>query len=137
MVSWRVWGSSTITPMAVPPLSVIGSTLIIWLFHRCALPASEARLPPSENKHNQGGRHAGASRASDCTDHQSAQDRVRRHSGRYAGFLRLLSDRLRAGIHRRSMATDLRSVGDDTAGGGTGRGAWSVVLGLACRSHRA
>ncbi len=41
------------------------------------------------------------------------EDRTRRDDWRHARFLRLLPDRIRAGIYCRRLAADIRAVGDD------------------------
>ena len=53
----------------------------------------------------------------------------------HAELLRLLSDWLRAGVHCRRMAPDLRPVGDHPAFVGTRCSSGRILLGLDGRSH--
>ena len=54
--------------------------------------------------------HAPIPRAADKADGQSAPDHHRRRLGRHARVFRLLPDRLRRGVHRRTVEAHLRPV---------------------------
>src|SRR5579863_3151892 len=58
--------------------------------------------------------HAPIPRAADNADGQSAPNHYRRGSGRHARVLRLLPDRLRRGLHRRSMEAHLWRIRGDS-----------------------
>ena len=83
-----------------------------------------------------GGRNARTPGAAETADRQSVADHRHGKSRRHARLLRLLPDRLRAGLHHRLLATDLRPVGDDPAGIRSRRRARGILLGLDGRQDR-
>ncbi len=82
-------------------------------------------------------RHVGSARPTEDADEQPVEDHRHCESGRYARLLRLLSDRLRAGVHYRRMAPDVRPICNHPAVVWPWRRPRRLLLGLDGGSHRA